>query len=86
MLAYELYLMNRKSKRNLDATSKDPIKKIFYSKNTIKIDPTTNEAFGTPKTNKTKFLQEWLTMPLLTTSAEKLNLPDKRTGKGDRSK
>ena len=74
--------MNKNSKRNLDATSEYPIKKIFYSKNSITVDRTTIQQFGSPTTKRSRFIQEWLTMPLLTTSEKTLNLPDKRTGKG----
>lgn len=81
MLAAELFLMNKGTGKNLDAKSLDPLKKIFMTKNKTVVDNTTLEAFGSdPTSTRSTFLQDWLRMPLPTTSSDKLNLPDKATG------
>ena len=79
MLAYELFLNNKYSNLNNPKTQL-PIKKIFCKKEKITIDTTTLEEFGSPKTNSTQQLQNWLSMPLNTIDKNKLNLPDNRTG------
>ena len=90
MLAYELFLANKKTNRNLDARSISPVKKIFVSngnpipqipKFTITIDHTTPEAYGSKEFSENTDLQNWLSMPSWASKPKKLNLPDKRTGR-----
>tara|TARA_Y100000590_G_C15263660_1_gene842242 strand:- start:58 stop:609 length:552 start_codon:yes stop_codon:yes gene_type:complete len=81
MLAYELFLANKKTNRNLDAKNISPIKKIFVSNGTITIDPKTQEDYGSKKFSENDLLQDWLSMPSWASNPKKLNLPDKRTGK-----
>ena len=81
MLAYELFLSNKKTNRNLDARNLRPIKKIFVLKGKVTIDSKTPEDYGSKKFPKNKNLQNWLSMPSWASNPEKLNLPDKRTGK-----
>ena len=46
MLAYELFLMNKNTDRNLDARHLRPIKKFFVAKSRIRIDEKTPEDYG----------------------------------------
>lgn len=80
MLAYELFLMNKKTNRNLDASNLLPIKKIFVSNGNVTIDPKTPDDYGSKKFDESKDLQDWLSMPSWASNPKKLNLPDKRTG------
>jgi len=79
--------MNKNTDRNLDARHLRPIKKFFVAKSRIRIDKKTPEDYGSRKFKDTfsksnETLQDWLSMPLLASNPNKLNLPDKRTGKG----
>ena len=84
MLAAELFLANKKTRRNLDAINMDPIKKIFMTRRTAVVDNTALEQFGKQPKTKASFLQRWLTMPYPTTESKVLNLPDKTSGKRPR--
>ncbi len=79
LLANELYQLNKYSNRN-NPKRQLAIKKIFCENNQILVDKKTLEDYGSVVTKKTKYLQECLQMPLNTINAEKLNLPDFRTG------
>jgi len=78
MLAFELY------RKNKDSTTADeserPIKKIIYNQGDWKIETKTKEEYGSEDTSKFSEVQNWLSMPLLTTDPEKLNLPDEGLG------
>jgi hypothetical protein len=79
MLACELYLQNRDFKGGVAKVTR-PIKKIFVSAKDIVIDDKSREEYGSELNNDNGFIQDWLSMPLNTSDAELLNLPDKRTG------
>ena len=79
MLAYELFLNNKDSSTS-NVKKQIPIKKIFYKNNQITLDSKTMKEYGSETTDNTKLLQDWLQMPLNTTSDDSLNLPDNRTG------
>lgn len=78
MLAFELFLKNRDSP-GVDAKSLKPIKKIIFKNSSWVIDSKTIEEYGSATPAKFSSLQNWLSMPLSTSNAEKLNLPDFRT-------
>ena len=77
MLTYELYLNNKESRSAIVKKSK-LLKKIYVNIGRVTIDSKALEEYG--KSNEYNFLQEWLSMPLNTSDAERLNLSDKRTG------
>ena len=79
MLAYELF-HNNKNSTVRDVKDIFPTKKIFYKKNDIVIDPKTLDEYDPKTITRTEQLQKWLQMPLNTTDAKLLNLPDFRTG------
>lgn len=79
MLACELYLQNRGFKGGVAKVTR-PIKKIYVSPNEVVIDDKSREEYGSELNNDNGFIQDWLSMPLNTSDAELLNLPDKRTG------
>jgi len=79
MLAYELYRKNKDSKSDPGKNPK-PLRKIFVYKDEITMDPKLLEEYGKSYRHESKLLQEWLSMPLNTADASKLNLPDRRTG------
>jgi len=79
MLAYDLYLGNKHSNANITRGFEKPIKKIFVQNGEITIDPTTLEEYGSETNQRYRFLQEPLAMPLNTSDASLLNLPDMRT-------
>ena len=79
MLAYELFHSNKNSNAT-DKKRQFPIKKIFYKNTKVTIDQTTLEEYGSTTTEDTRQIQNWLQMPLNTSNAEKLNMPDFRTG------
>jgi len=79
MLAYEIYLKNKDSEAR-PVKSVKPIKKAYLTKNGIRLDQNVPEYYGSEKLSKTSLLQDLLTMPLNTSNAKKLNLPDQRTG------
>jgi len=78
VLAFELYLKNRDSKENPPKSLK-PLKKIFYKNDVVIIDKKIIEEYGSDISEKFKDVQEWLAMPLTTSDASELNLPDFRT-------
>jgi hypothetical protein len=80
MLAYDLFLKN-KSNGDVNLTkSIFPLKKIFVNKNEISVDEKTLDGYGSEKSPKFSFIQEWLQMPLITTNLSKLNLPYRYAG------
>jgi len=79
MLAFELYRKNKDSTTN-DVKSLKPIKKIIYNKGTWNIDSTTIQEYGSDVSDKFSEVQNWLSMPLLTTNPKDLNLPDHGIG------
>lgn len=79
MLAYELYLKNKGNDKN-PVKNIFPLKKIFVNKNEISVDEKTLDNYASEKNQKFSFIQEWLQMPLITTSLSKLNLPYRYAG------
>ncbi|SRR5579885_433149 len=78
MLAYELYLKNKDSNARVSKKLK-PIKKIYYDNGKVTMDEKTIEGYGSDTSDKFRVVQEWLSMPLNTSDASALNLPDART-------
>jgi len=74
-----VFLKNKDFKGQAVKNTK-PIKKIFVNHNNIKIDDKTLEEYASELMNDKSFVQDWLKMPLNTSDADLLNLPDKRTG------
>ena len=72
MLAYELFLANKKPQ----ARNSKPFKKIIYRNNEWKINDTPLEKYGEESTP----FQSWLSMPLRNYDASVVNLPDHRVG------
>lgn len=83
MLAYDLYLKNKDNDKN-PAKTIFPLKKIFVNKNKISVDEKTLDNYASNKDQKFSFIQEWLQMPLITTSLSKLNLPYRYAGANSR--
>lgn len=83
MLAYELYLKNKNNDKN-PAKNIFPLKKIFVNKDKISVDEKTLDSYASEKNQKFSFIQEWLQMPLITTSLSKLNLPYRYAGANSR--
>lgn len=83
MLAYELYLKNKYNDKN-PAKTIFPLKKIFVNKNKISVDEKTLDNYASEKNQKFSFIQEWLQMPLITTSLSTLNLPFRYAGANSR--
>lgn len=79
MLAYEFFLKNKESEGRISGKGK-PLKKIYISGNKIELDTNGIENYGSDKPLKSALIQDLLSMPLDTSNAEKLNLPDMRTG------
>lgn len=79
MLAYEFYLKNKESEGRPTGKGK-PIKKIYVNGDNIELDSNNPEHYGSGKKSKSSLIQDLLSMPLDTSNAEKLNLPDQRTG------
>lgn len=79
MLAFELYLKNKKNDIN-PAKNVFPLKKIFVNKGKISIDEKTLGHYASVKNPKFSFIQEWLQMPLITTPLSYLNLPYRYAG------
>ncbi len=83
MLAYDLYLKNKEYEGN-PVKSESPLKKMYVSKSTIEVDDKTKDEYGKDTNPRTEFIQNWLSMPLNTVNADRLNLPDKTTGSRSR--
>lgn len=81
MLAYDLYLKNKGFQGRIVKNVK-PIKKIYIDRGGITVDHLTLEEYGSKVSSDplVSFLQHWLSMPLNNSDAERVNLPDKRTG------
>lgn len=79
MLAYELFLKNKDDDGRIVKYVK-PIKKVYLSNSNVELDQKGIEAYGSEKQIKSALLQELLSMPLNTSNAKMLNLPDQRTG------
>lgn len=81
MLAYDLYLKNKGFQGRIVKNVK-PIKKIYVDGDGIDIDNLTLDEYGSKVSSDplVSFLQRWLSMPLNSSDAKLLNLPDKRTG------
>lgn len=82
MLAYELYHKNRESKAN-NPESEKLFKKVFYYNDEAMLDEMTCEEYGSRVISGLKTIQDRLKMPLNTSPALNINLPNRTTSKAE---